>query len=178
MTQNLPERHLVVVGFWTDWGYLNQVLADAFTIGNASSVTVVDPSPEADLLAKAPDLWAKLNGLSTHFEHVQQSGADFLLELRGAYSRVWATKFFRLGAPSAQVAGIAVTPTGDALDVDQLYKFRLDAEGKPYNRAATLREPPPSATAAALTHFHLLAAGANQNGAWWTHGGKSVRVGI
>jgi hypothetical protein len=43
---HLPGKHLVVVGFWTDWGYLNDVLADAFNVANAFSVTVVDPSCE------------------------------------------------------------------------------------------------------------------------------------
>ena len=32
MNLNLPGRHLVVVGFWTDWGYLNDVLTEALTI--------------------------------------------------------------------------------------------------------------------------------------------------
>jgi hypothetical protein len=60
----------VVVGFWTDWGYLNDVLAGAFTINTALSVTVVDPSPATSLQTKAPLLWARLNSLSTIFEHV------------------------------------------------------------------------------------------------------------
>src|SRR5439155_2376254 len=69
MNLHLPGKHLVVVGFWTDWGYLNDVLADAFAINSASSVTVIDPSNTADLQAKAPTLWAKLNALSHVFEH-------------------------------------------------------------------------------------------------------------
>jgi hypothetical protein len=44
MNLHLPGKHLVVVGFWTDWGYMNDVIANAFAIDNASSVTVIDPS--------------------------------------------------------------------------------------------------------------------------------------
>jgi hypothetical protein len=102
MNLHLPGKHLIVVGFWTDWGYLNDVLANAFTIDSASSVTVIDPSPTADLQARAPNLWVKLNSLSLVFEHVQASGADALEELRTAYSKVWARKFYALvAAPPA-----------------------------------------------------------------------------
>jgi hypothetical protein len=105
MTQNLPGRHLLVIGFWTDWGYLNDVLADAFKIKNAASVTVVDPSTAAELEAKAPVMWAKLKALSASFEHVQASGADLLDELRIAFSRAWAKKFFAIGAAAIGAAG-------------------------------------------------------------------------
>ena len=176
ITQNLPGKHLVVVGFWTDWGYLNDVLADAFTISTASSVTVVDPSSSAELRAKALRLWTKLTGLSHNFEHVSELGSDFLDELRTSYSASWAKKFYSLASPAATAAGIAVTPTPDGLTSDELYYLRQDAEGRPYNRAATLKEPAVGATLAALTHFELLHAGATKEGAWLRHGAISVRV--
>jgi hypothetical protein len=133
MNLALPEKHLVVVGFWTDWGYLNDVLAEAFTIGNASSVTVIDPSPMIDLKAKAPKLWAKLNDLSRIFEHVQASGADVLDELRTAYSRTWARKFYALGTNLMQTAGgaVALVAPFDTLVGENLYNLRRDAEGIP-----------------------------------------------
>ncbi len=56
MNLNLPGKHLVVVGFWTDWLYLNDVFANAFEVENAESVTVIDPSPSSVLQAKAPAL--------------------------------------------------------------------------------------------------------------------------
>lgn len=61
MNLNLPGKHLVVVGFWSDWGYLNDVLADAFSIATAASVTVVSPGDSASLEIKAPLLWGKAN---------------------------------------------------------------------------------------------------------------------
>ena len=105
MNLHLPGRHLVVIGFWTDWGYLNDVFENAFAIDNASSVTVIDPSSTADLQKKAPNLWTKLNGLSRVFEHVQASGADALDELRTAFSKSWTRKFHALGRPLLEAAG-------------------------------------------------------------------------
>ncbi|MFL6200827.1 MAG: SIR2 family protein [Thermoanaerobaculia bacterium] len=178
MAVNLPGMHLVVVGFWTDWGYLNDVLGNALSIDNASSVTVIDPSSTADLQAKAPDLWAKLNSLSTAFEHVQASGADALDELRTTYSRTWVKRFYALGHPLITAAGGAISPEAnpDTASVEELYNLRRDAEGVPYNRAATRKEPAPSAAQAALAHMLLLNAGATKQGAWLEHGGQLIRV--
>jgi hypothetical protein len=159
MNLTLPGKNLIVVGFWSDWCYLNDVLADAFSIRTANSVTVVDPSPTDDLQTKAPNLWAKLNHLSSAFEHVQASGADALDELRTAYSRAWAHKFYASGASMANGAGIAVAPSPNALAGADLYNLRRDVEGLPYNRAATLKQPPAAAAEAALMHFELINAG-------------------
>lgn len=178
MNLHLPGQHLVVVGFWTDWGYLNDVLADAFAIDSASSVTVIDPSTAADLQAKAPNLWAKLNSLSDLFEHVQASGADALEELRTAYSKTWARKFYALGQPLVQAAGrgVAAAAPFDALAGEDLYNLRRDAEGVPYTRAATLKAPAVNAAQTAFVHAMLVNAGATMQGAWLQHGGRSIRV--
>jgi hypothetical protein len=176
MNLHLPGKHLVVVGFWTDWSYLNDVLANAFTIQSASSVTVIDPCPTDDLMAKAPLLWAKLNDLSQGFEHLQASGEDVLEELRTAYSKSWARKFYALGATMATSAGIAASLSPDTLSGVEIYNLRRDAEGLPYTRAATHKQPSPSAAETALTHLELMNAGAIRQGAWWSHGGRSIRI--
>lgn len=178
MNLHLPGKHLVVIGFWTDWGYLNDVLGNAFTINNASSVTVIDTGTTADLQAKAPNLWAKLTSLSSVFEHVQASGADALEELRTAYSKTWARKFYALGEALVQNAGRSVTVAApfDALAGEDLYNLRRDAEGVPYTRAATLKAPASNAAQAASAHVMLLNAGATNLGAWLQHGGRSIRV--
>jgi hypothetical protein len=178
MNLHLPGKHLVVVGVWTDWGYLNDVLADAFAVDNASSVTVIDPSTTADLMAKAPNLWAKLTTLSKKFEHISASGDDVLKELRDAYSRTWARKFYALSQPLMQEAGGTVTVLRpfDTLVGEDLYNLRRDAQGVPYTRAATKKEPPADAAQAAYAHVLLLNAGAKSSGAWLQHGGQSIRI--
>lgn len=178
MNLHLPKKHLLVIGFWTDWNHLNDALANALTINTASSVTVIDPSPAPDLQAKAPNLWAKLNSLSLIFEHVPASGAAALEELRTAYSRTWARKFYALAERLALTAGagVPVAAPFDALAGEDLYNLRRDAEGIPYTRAATLRAPPADAAQAAYVHLMLLNAGATNLGAWQQHGDKSIRV--
>lgn len=178
MNLNLPDKHLVVVGFWTDWIYLNNVLANAFTINNARCVTIIDPSPANDLQAKAPSLWAKLTSLSNRFEHVQASGADALDDLRTAFSRAWTRKFYALGSPLIEATGGVVPPaaTPDALPGEDLYNLRCDAEGVPYSRAATWKAPAQHAAQAAHIHLILLNAGATKQGAWLQYGGQSIRI--
>lgn len=176
MNLHLPGKHLVVVGFWTDWGYLNSVIAEAFTITTAASVTVVDTATSVALQAKAPDLWEKLNTLSASFEHVQASGTAVLEQLRTAYSQTWVRKFYALGKPAADALGIATVPSPDAIKSDGLYDMRRDVEGVAYTRAASLKAPPTSAGEAALAHIKLLSSGATQDGAWLKHSGKSVRI--
>jgi hypothetical protein len=165
----LPEKDLVVVGFWSDWGYLNDVLTNAFTATNANSVTVIDPSPAAALLHKAPILWQRLNAASPTFEHVPHSGADVLKELRAAFSKAWARRFFALSQVPAG-AGPSDHACLATMDVDDLYRLRQDAEGVPYPRAATKREPEANSSQAAFARALFLNAGAAHSGAWLSVG--------
>jgi hypothetical protein len=179
MNLHLPAKDLLIVGFWTDWGYLNGVLADAFAVQNAASVTVVDISSEADLQSKAPDLWQKLTNAGGPFTLVQASGDQALEELRTEFSKVWAKKFFRLAAPFVESSGAlyngaAVAPTN--WTCEDLYDLRRDGEGVPYDHSAKRKEPPPEGAAAAYVHVLLTKAGAMREGAMYVDGGQKVRV--
>jgi hypothetical protein len=179
MSVNLPGKDLLVVGFWTDWSYFNDVLAAAIAVQNFSSVTVVDPAASANLQAKAPALWNRLAVAGAPFSHVQASGADALDELRTEFSKVWARKFFQLGMPfmspgAPPCNSTALVPA--TLSCDQLYDLRRDAEGLPYNRAAKQKAPPATAAKAAFTNILLRQAGATQAGSFYTHGGRTIRV--
>jgi hypothetical protein len=178
MNLHLPGKHLIVIGFWTDWGYLNDVIGNSLTITNASSVTVIDPSTTMELQTKAPNLWKKLNGLSSLFEHVQASGADALEELRTAFSKVWARKFQAFGRPLVEAAGFSVAPPGlfDTLAGDELYNLRRDAEGVSYMHAATLRGPLANVAQTAFVYAIFLNAGATMQGAWLRYSGRLIRV--
>lgn len=178
MNLHLPGKDILVIGFWTDWNYLNEVFTDAFSVENASSVTVVDPLPPEALEEKAPELWAKLGGLSASFEHIQASGDLILEDLRTAYSLMWAKRFYAFGQSMIVEGGgaVVVPPTPQALGADALYDLRRDAEGLPYSRAATSSTPDQGTGQAALVHCLLLNAGATQQGAWVQLGGRSIRV--
>lgn len=172
----LPGKDLLVVGFWTDWGYLNSVLASALDSGGFNSVTVVDPASSAALQGKGPTLWAHLTAGTTHFQHIQASGSEALAELQVAFSRVWLKKFYALAKPSLEAEGKPYSPVDPDLPIDQLYDLRRDAEGTPYDRAAHAKEPPVHAASAAFMQSLLLQAHATRHGAWYEYNGKRVRV--
>jgi hypothetical protein len=175
---NLPGRDLLIVGFWTDWRYLNDAVTSVLTGHGLASVTVIDPLPAGELQARAPDLWTTLQGAGA-FAHVPASSEVALEELRVAFSRVWLRKFLRLGKPSIDTshggcAPAALEPPDGPIAV--LYDMRRDAEGVPYHRAATSREPAAACTSAAYTQLRLIRAGASRQGAWFDRGGQTVRV--
>jgi hypothetical protein len=66
--------------------------------------------------------------------------------------------------------------TLDTLECEDLYNFRRDGEGVPYNRAARSKTPVRESGPAALAHTLLLEAGAARDGAWYTYAGRRVRV--
>lgn len=176
MQLHLPGKDLVVVGFWTDWDYLNQVLASAMNIQNFASVTVIDPLPTARLQQKASQLWATLKNGTQKFEHVMGSGADALEELRTAFSRVWMKRFYALGEQPMKAEGRSYSPLDPDLDGETLYRCRQDAEGCPYNRAARNKEPSEHCSSAAYLH-HLMTSAANaREGSWYVMAGQRVRI--
>jgi hypothetical protein len=176
--QWLPNRHLLVVGFWTDWGYLNAVLSGAIDASTSASVTVIDPKTTAELQAKAPELWATLN-VAPHFTHIQGGANEVLAELRLEYSRTWTRKFYQLGrvmfeSEQGPCAQTLLDPAG--LDVDAIYDTRRDAEGQPPEHAARKAAPSIDAAQAALAHLLVRRAGATRNGAWYTLNNRTIRV--
>jgi hypothetical protein len=176
MKLKLPGKDLLIIGFWTDWGYLNNVLADSLSATAFGSVTVVDTASAADLQTKAPKLWATLTGGTATFRHVQASGADALAELRTAFSKVWLKKFYALAEPLLKAEGKPYSPIDPAMSCEELYDCRRDAEGIPYNRAAQSKQPSKEAAQASYFHHLLIQAKATPDGAWYKHGGKRVRV--
>jgi hypothetical protein len=176
MRLQLPGKDLLVVGFWTDWGYLNDVVADALDAGAFTSVTVIDPADSAALKAKAPTLWARLTGGTAYFQHLRASGADALAELRTAFSKVWMRKFFALGKALVEAEGRTYSAIDPAMTGDDLYDCRRDAEGVPYSRAAQSKEPPPQGAQASFFHHLLVTAGATRAGSSYEYEGKRIRI--
>lgn len=176
MKLELPGKDLLVVGFWTDWGYLNSVVADALSAGRFGSVTVVDPASSAELEGKAPTLWANLRGGTENFLHMQASGSDALAELQTAFSKVWAKKFFALGKSLLEAEGRPHSAFEPEMSGQDLYDLRRDAEGVSYDKAAQMKEPPGHAEGAALLHLLLIEAQATRHGSWYEYKGKLIRV--
>ena len=176
---HLLDRDIIVVGFFTDWDYLNAVLAKVLDQVHPSRVVVVDPAAAPDLAKKAPSLHA-LGARAKHsFGHVRLSGADFLEALRVEFSRSFVRRAAHSGI--AEYAAILGTPPAPGLaeplhnDADFLWMIRRDLEGCHPNTPATLSAPPDEPLLG-LTLLQLGAAGANPDGPYWSLGGRKVRV--
>ena len=83
----LLDRDILIVGYWTDWDYLNQVLERALGAVTPGRVIVVDPCDTASFEIKAPALFALGQRAADHFCHVRCSGDLFLETLRIEFSR-------------------------------------------------------------------------------------------
>lgn len=179
MAANLRQKDLLVVGFWSDWDYLNALLGTVLDGLAPTSVTLVDPSPIADLEAKAPALWTLAHGEGVTLTHVQESGADVLDELRRGFSVNYLRAMLAAGRNAfEQSSGVACDPawlTVEAYDSETLYNLRRDAEGVPAGRPARRARPE---ICEVLGAFHLLlrSAGATPTPEGYEHAGRSVRV--
>ena len=179
MASQLRERDFLVVGFWSDWGYLNAILGDALKAVTPLSVTLVDPSPAATLQVKAPDLWAVAHADHVQFEHVQSDGANFLDELRQSFSLAFLRKIVAAGQQAYQtMTGTACAPAHlqwPTFGSEALYNLRRDAEGTPHSQPAREKSPPATETLG-LFHILLRAAGAAIRETGYTLNGRTIRV--
>ncbi len=179
MDLNLHNKDLLVVGFWSDWDYLNEIIDGALQDTTPQTVTVVDPSPTDTLQEKAPRLWDISHRQGVIFTHVQESGATVLDELRQAYSGNYLASISASGRVAfEQQTQTPVDPEWLqplALDSEALYGLRLDAEGVPAGIPATERQPRLNEV---LGLFHLLMrrAGAVPTNIGYHLNGRSVRV--
>jgi len=179
MAANLRQKDLLVVGFWSDWDYLNSVLGAALVDVQPLSVTVVDLSPTDTLEEKAPDLWNIAHADHVRFEHVLASGADVLDELRRAFS----TNYLRQVLAAGQIVfeqdtGAPCNPDWlkmEEFDSETLYAWRRDAEGVSSAKPVTRIRP---GNCEALGFFHLLLrqSGAIEKEEGYELNGRVVRV--
>lgn len=177
---HLLNRDLLIVGYWTDWDYLNAVLEATLNTVTPSRVIVVDPAPTASFAAKAPALFALGERATNGFHHVQESGADFLTDLRRQFSRTFVRRVLHSGgddyaAHAGAPANIAWLEP-QATDNSLLWQIRRDLEGCLPNKPAQSRMPPAGESLVGLTILQLQAAGAVVEGPYWKLGTKVVRV--
>lgn len=179
MASNLRQKDLLIVGFWTDWQYLNGVLESAVKNVSPLSVTVIDPSEPSQLKEKAPGLWKIAHGSGVSFNHLQMSGLDALEDLRKAFSKMYLSKAIAAGkAAMEQELGIEADPSWlevDDLDNDMLHQWRRDVEGKPNNLAPTKLEPE-NTDLFGLFHLILRRAGGRRSATGYILGGRTIRV--
>ncbi|MFC5488877.1 hypothetical protein [Dokdonella soli] len=175
----LLDRDLVIVGYWTDWDYLNAVLTSVLGAVSPSRVIVVDPADGATFATKAPALYALGQKVPNAFQHVRASGADFLAALRRAFSMSFVRRVLHGGADDYEEAtgappSIALTEPPD-LDNETLWRIRRDLEGCAPTEPCTSRNPP-NESLPGLTILQLRARGATADGPFWLLNGQRIRV--
>ena len=177
--QQLLNRDLVVVGFFTDWDYLNALLKRCLGAVAPSNVIVVDPSPTDILKGKAPALFSIGGQISGGFYHVQHSGAEFLNELRHKWSVSYMRRTLTSGNQLLVDAGDKRASENNckppAADVDQLWAIRRDIEGLAPSDPCKNREPIDAASVGRVIVI-LRHAGAVLDGDCWSLNGQRIRV--
>jgi hypothetical protein len=179
MSVKLLDRDLVIVGYFTDWDYLNGVLDGTLGAVTPARVVIVNPE-EADRLAgKAPSLFALGGRAEVSFFHVRSVGDVFLDSLRLHFSRSFLRRAILAGAEAYQDL-VGTPPDPDwaetrISDSETLWRVRRDLEGCTPNRPAVQRNPSEEA-ALGLTILQLRAKGAVEEGPFLLLDGRRVRV--
>ena len=175
----LLDRDVLIVGYSTDWNYLNQVLDSAIGTVNPTRVIVVDPCESAEFAEKAPMLYELGQRASTEFCHVRCSGDHFLNNLRVNFSRMFVRGVLRAGRGAyVDVVGAApedhwLEPTSDK--AHELWETRRDLEGCQPNEPSTMKDPP-NEPLLGLTMLQLRARGAIPMGNLWQLDDRTIRI--
>ena len=179
MAANLRAKDFLILGFWSDWAYLNQIVSSSLDDMEPHSVTLVDLASQEELERKAPELWAIATANNVNFDHVRESAADFLAELRHSFSTGYLRQVLHAGRATLEVeTGVPCDATWfemAELDNEALYDLRRDSEGIPNGRPAT-RHRPENAEVVGFTHLLLKRAGAAQTNLGYMLNGQTIRV--
>lgn len=175
----LLDKDLLIVGYSTDWDYLNQVIEQTLGAVSPASVHVVDPSSTANFIDKAPRLAELAHRATKGSFHVQASGAEFLDALRLNFSKVFIRRAIARGVTEFEAltgrSPLESSKGAPDLDNESLWRIRRDLLGCKPNKPA--RQPAPhSEPAVGLTLLQLREAGGVADGPYWNVGGKVVRV--
>jgi hypothetical protein len=179
LSTRLANQDLLIVGYWTDWDYLNAVLSSTLGAVNPARVIIVDPADGESFETKAPALFALGNRAAVNFRHVCVSGSEFLAALRREFSKVFIRLVLNNGsAEYTDLYGHFPDPTWTEppdLDNDALWRIRRDLEGRKPTEPAKERVPI-AGPLLGLTLLQLRAAGATPEDSLWVLNGTRVRV--
>lgn len=177
---NLRGRDVLLVGFWTDWRYLNSVLEAAVSPIQPNRVVLVDPEDDAGLNAKAPQLWNWANSAKVRFDHVRESGADFLAELRKRFGLSYFSRLFSESEPTYRgiVGGASplIFPNLSVLSAQELFELRRDSAGLPSRNVPRNKRPDASMGEFGALHLIFGLRGASLDGARYVLAGTRYRI--
>lgn len=178
LRHRLAHQDVVVLGFSTDWEYLNQALTAALVGSEPRTVVIVDPLCRNQLEEKAPQLlqWAS----QQDFTHVPDDADVFLDELRLVFSQAFVRRALDGGVGHFN----ALFPTRDVHDMefvdtltsDDLYSLRKDLAGCSSRQPARMREPDNTTHLVGAFVRAIMAAGGNVDGPNFTLRDEGIRV--
>ncbi len=175
----LLNKDLLIVGYSTDWDYLNDVIQQTLGAIAPASVLVVDPSTTANFEAKAKDLSALAGRAEKGAFHLEASGSDFLDELRLTFSKVFIRRAIAKGVAHFELTAghPPATANLEAPDLgnETLWQVRRDLLGCKPNQPAK-QAMPHDEPALGLTLLQIREAGGTADGSYWNVGGNIVRV--
>jgi len=180
LQSTLLDRDVLIVGFWSDWAYLSDILASTVNAIRPRTIYLVDPSPAAVLASKAPEMWSWANAPGVSFHHEQESGAEFLDELRRRVSRAFLMRAF-LDADGAYRSLFASAPLGKAAaslgsTSPELYALRRDITGTPPTRIVRQKDPSPGLRVHVAIHQRLIDLDAQYSSHTYDFRGKVLRL--
>jgi hypothetical protein len=179
MKAALPQRDIVVIGFWSDWPHLANVLEAVVSDIEPRMAVIVDLQTPEQLREKAPALWDWVNQPNVDFAHLQMSAADFLDELRRSYSEVMLNKLLADARPvyEGYLGPLANTPQMSlGLSAEDLYQFRRSLSGIPTTQPVKVKRHDASMRLAGAAVILLKLHGATEDsGAFRLHG-ERIRV--
>jgi hypothetical protein len=175
----LPNRDLLILGFWSDWHYLNDVLIEKLGERNDRLVVLIDKAASSDLELKAPELWSWASS-HENFKHVQMDGAEFLDYLRREFSsKLLNALLFGAKDEFKQRFGSDFSGNEEfgGLTSAEYYELRRDASGKAPPGAAPDKNPSPEMMTTGVCHLWLRSVGGVLDGLRYRMPDKSlVRV--
>ena len=177
LKNKLHEMHIIFIGFWTDWRYLNEIFENCLSKIEPQLVILVNPDDIDVLEDKAPSLmsWAKKN----NFYHAQISGDSFLEELRRRYNiqflkRVineskiqYEDSFGRISASSL---------IDDRINVKNSYNLRRYFCGIPSSKPVKIKRPDGNQELIGIYHIYLIEKGGVIEEIFYKINGHSVRM--
>ncbi|MGY4457949.1 SIR2 family protein [Bradyrhizobium sp. LB13.1] len=175
----LLDKDLLIVGYSTDWDYLNDVIAQTMGAASPASVLIVDPSTTSDFEKKAPDLTALAGRANKGAFHLRLSGSDFLDKLRLDFSKAFVRRAIAKGVQTFESLNgfppSAASMAEPDIDNESYWRVRRDLLGCTPNKPA--RQPAPyDEPAIGLTILQIREAGGTSEGPFWKLNGNTVRI--
>lgn len=176
----LMGRDLIVIGYWTDWDYLDELLLDSVRDHAPGRVIVVNPSKPEDLQAKAPGLWEWASSDAVNFSHLPMSASDFLEELRRRFSERYLNRILESSVETYETLTkkqfadqIELSP---GMTIADLYAKRREFSGLSSTEVVRSKKPSINQQLIGAIHLILIEGGATMDGPNYILNGKRYRL--